>query len=396
MSSNKESEIKKTIQIITSYSVDISPAVRNRLESIVKSYLRMGFAVELLSSDTELGSPGFRELGAMSDFSHISVNRVGRKYRNFVLRAIFEILSACKTHMVAKRSVCDITIITIPSMFLVIPLILISRKSFVVADIRDLTWEYLPEDSFVGRLVKTAIGWFVDRGLKSAHAYTVTNEAEAEYVKTLSPCTPCFHLGNGISSKRFHDLVRLPVKLHKADTQVAYIGTVGIAQHLMTLVSAAELMPNIKFKIVGSGIEVASLKKYCHRKKMSNVVFYGSVSWEEILKVYAESDLLYANISENYLTAVPSKIFEYVSTGRHIIFGSKGISRKILSKFRGVCIINPDDVDELINAIDSFDKTSYEDFTDDNRSLIEDYFLREKVSDDIAIKVLETFSSQRF
>ena len=369
--------------------MDVSPAVRNRMESVIKSYLRMGFAVNLLSSDIELTSPAYRQFSTIGEFSHTPVIRFGRLHTNFFLRAIFEILSACKAYFLANKSLCEITIITIPSMFFVIPLALLSKKTLVVADIRDLTWEYLSTKSLSGRFAKRVISWFVDRGLRSAHAYTVTNEAEAAYVRALSPKTPCFHLANGISTNSFNDLVRLPIKLPEAETQVAYVGNIGIAQNLITLVSAAALKPNVKFKIVGDGVEFASLKKHCEDKKLCNVSFCGVISWQEILKIYAESDILYGNISENYFTAVPSKIFEYCSTGRKVIFGCKGISREILSKFQGVKIIDPDNVEELIYAIDCCDDALIEKFADENRFIIENTFLREQASDSVAMELVK-------
>ena len=81
--------------------------------------------------------------------------------------------------------------------------------------------------------------------------------------------------------------------------------------------------------------------------------FLGSLSWKEILKIYDDIDVLYANISPNYLTAVPSKIFEYIAVGKPIIFGSIGESREILKDFKGAALIQPDDLDQLLIALDS-------------------------------------------
>ena len=153
-------------------------------------------------------------------------------------------------------------------------------------------------------------------GLRSASVITVTNSAEFDYVKKVGFSKPIFQLKNGIGRQTFDQLSVIGPKEPSKTLHVVYVGTVGIAQNLITLVRAASKLPEVNFTIVGEGIELSSLREECLRLGLDNVNFAGAKTWHELLGIYAESDLLYGNISFDFATAVPSKIFEYVSAGR--------------------------------------------------------------------------------
>ena len=85
-----------SIQIITSYSLHQAPAVRNRMLSTIKSYLTLGCAVELFSSDHEFKMVDYGDFSGSENFSHISVAAVGSVHKSFFIRAVSEILSSFK------------------------------------------------------------------------------------------------------------------------------------------------------------------------------------------------------------------------------------------------------------------------------------------------------------
>lgn len=375
------------VQIITSYSFRKSPPVRNRLLPIIKSYLDLGFEVELISSDKSNVSDYYKELRDYRNFIHTTVEPFVTVKKNFFVRAIVELLFSIRIFYVANNSKIDIRVITIPSMFLTLPLIFFSHKSMVVVDVRDLTWEYLTENTLFKYILKKGLRWLVLKGLITGDIITTTNRKELAYVKKLSPNSMCYLLSNGISNERYNDLLQIKNKRIGKKIKVAYIGTVGIAQNLITLIKAAKKRPKIEFKVIGDGIELEALIKYCDSNQVSNVEFLGSISWEDILKVYNDVDVLYANISPNYVTAVPSKIFEYIVVGKPVIFGSVGESREILKNFKHVTLIKPDDVDQLISSLDDLDESIESDAIDYNRSIIKNSYIREETSKVVVSKI---------
>ena len=82
------------------------------------------------------------------------------------------------------------------------------------------------------------------------------------------------------------------------------------------------------------GMSLVFLKKYTI-DNYKNINFLGLISWYNLLPIYSNSDILFLQINKNYETAIPSKIFEYVMTGRPIIACiPNGAARDIMYVFR--------------------------------------------------------------
>ena len=71
---------------------------------------------------------------------------------------------------------------------------------------------------------------------------------------------------------------------------------------------------DLNFHILGGRFDVS---KYNNELK-SRILFYGNVTKEKALRAINSADVL-INISNNSLTQIPSKIYEYISTGKPII-----------------------------------------------------------------------------
>ena len=81
-----------------------------------------------------------------------------------------------------------------------------------------------------------------------------------------------------------------------------------------------------------------------------------SVSFEKLLSYYNECDILYGQIicTEALKTAVPSKIFEYASIGKPIVFGINGIGETELNKLWASYVVEPEDIDKLVTCLEGF------------------------------------------
>ena len=251
----------KTIQILTSYALSDAPAVRNRLLSKIKTYLDMGHYINLVSADLNFNLSDYGDFQCNGRFSHTSVLAGEVVSRNFFKRAVDEIILSLRLYFIARRSRSDITLVTVPSMFLIFTVQLISNRRFTVLDIRDLTWKYIPATSTRSRFIKRVLERFMTIGLRSASVITVTNSAEFDYVKKVGFSKPIFQLKNGIGRQTFDQLSVIGPKEPSKTLHVVYVGTVGIAQNLITLVRAASKLPEVNFTIVGEGIELSSLRE---------------------------------------------------------------------------------------------------------------------------------------
>lgn len=374
------------IRIITSYSIAEEPVIRNRIIPFLNVAREKGIFVEIVSTDM-VSSEIISNLG----FQHSVMPDRNIKPIGFVRRAIFEFNQARRLISNSPNDV-GIEIITIPSMFLLFVSIFCSKERFHV-DVRDLTWEYLEEKNLFSRLSKYIFRKLATIALNRAKSISVTNDSEFSYVKKLlsDKSKDVLKITNGVSKSQFDSLSNIacyPIKNCDDEVfQVSYIGNVGIAQNLTVLVDAAKRLPRIKFNIVGSGTDFNRVNNHVINNDVKNVRLYGRVSWEEVLDVYQHSDVLYAQLSSSFSSATPSKLYEYLSTGKTIIYGGGKQAVDLLSGFDNNFVIAPDDVDSLVREISLLTKKG-PDFSLNNQMNIKSNFIREVAVNKLFDKVI--------
>lgn len=138
----------------------------------------------------------------------------------------------------------------------------------------------------------------------------------------------------------------------------AYVGTIGMAHGLGTLLSAAKTLQarrDIAFVLVGTGAEHAALERKCQEQGLDNVTFVGPVSKAEVRDYWRLCDVALVLLRDTPLFShvIPSKMFEAMGMERPIILGVRGESRAILEDSGGGIGIQPENADELARAIAS-------------------------------------------
>ena len=80
--------------------------------------------------------------------------------------------------------------------------------------------------------------------------------------------------------------------------------------------------------------------------------FFSGLVPATAVKGYIDSaDILFAQIGAKYKTAVPTKVFEYIASGRKVILGlPEGPARKIFSEFHGIEIFEVGNRESLLEA----------------------------------------------
>src|SRR5918992_1761960 len=128
----------------------------------------------------------------------------------------------------------------------------------------------------------------------------------------------------------------------------AYVGTIGMAHGLGTLLHAAELLrerQDIAFVLVGTGAEKMALMEEAVRKGLNNVHFVGAVDKEKVQKYWRLADVALVLLRDSPLFShvIPSKMFEAMGTARPIILGVRGESEAILKAADAGIAIPPED-----------------------------------------------------
>lgn len=364
----------KELALIMSYPLKPELAAGNRMRSFLKVAQSKGLKVTIYSLQNHSTEQIFDE-------NYRSIPPVRQLFPGFIGRAIQEVIFTRRLYKELEEKKYDKILVSIPSMFLFFCApFWFSRRSHL--DIRDLTWEYLSETSALQKIAKIIFRFLAKKRASSFASVTVTNPSEFSYA--------CNQLGykesevtllpNGISREQFNSLSGMISKPRKTKDSVivSYVGNIGIPQNLSVLVDAAKSLPQVTFQVIGEGQNLEELTRYKEKRRVSNFNLIGSLSWDKLIHVYQESDILYAQLNQSFSGAVPSKLYEYLSTGKFIIYGGEGEALRLLADFENKITISPDDPDALVEAIKVTIKDKmFEENSAKNKDKIKKRFIRE-------------------
>ena len=138
---------------------------------------------------------------------------------------------------------------------------------------------------------------------------------------------------------------------------VSFIGTLGLAHGLETLIEAAEQLqheaPDVLFMLLGEGAARERVVTLAQSKRLDNIRFIPQQPREKIPAYICASDvcLVLLRKSDVFETVIPTKMLEFMSCARPVILGVKGQAQQILESARAGICIEPGDAAELCVAI---------------------------------------------
>ena len=180
------------------------------------------------------------------------------------------------------------------------------------------------------------------RGVESNKIYVVTNGADLTLFKSVPK-----------------DL-RLIRNYCLADKfVVGYVGTHGLAHHLVTVLQAAEKIKklpdgdSIVFLFLGEGACKQSLMDFADRHNLDNVIFIDAVSKKEITRYWSLLDVSLIHLKETTLfhSVIPSKLFECMAMGIPVLHGVKGESAELVVKEQIGVLFEPENFQSLCIAL---------------------------------------------
>ena len=324
-------------------------------------------------------TPGIYKLdNYYNNLNYVFINTKNVQPTNLFKRGINELIISLKLMNKAYKANYDYLYIGIPSIF---NLFLAKKiKGIQLLDVRDLAWEYIKDDSLIKKIIKYTLRSLSKRKLNIFNIITCTNKAEYSYIEKRiykNNQTSIYLLPNGISKDKFNALSKLNYR-NEGELIFSYIGNISNAQNLKILLYTAKEFKNIKFYLAGDGRLLNKMTNLSKNLRLNNLNFLGRIDFEEIICLYEKSDILYAQLSKEFSCAIPSKLYEYLSSGKYIIFGGYGEALNLLKKFNNYSIIQPDSTDELIKKIKELCKSKkYVNISKSNKKKINDYYIRE-------------------
>ena len=136
----------------------------------------------------------------------------------------------------------------------------------------------------------------------------------------------------------------------------AYIGTIGMAHGLGTILEAAERTKDdlgIAFVLVGDGAERAALEREAKGRGLGNMTFVGSVGKDQVVDYWRLADAALVLLRDRpvFRHVLPSKMFEAMATECPIVLGVLGESAELLRKAGAGVVIQPENAEELASTL---------------------------------------------
>ena len=138
-----------------------------------------------------------------------------------------------------------------------------------------------------------------------------------------------------------------------------YIGTLGLAHGLDTVLDAAKLMAaaadgdRFRFVLLGDGAQKATLMARARAEGLGNLIFVDSVPKDEVVRYWSMLDVAVIHLKSDDLfkTVIPSKMFESMGMAIPLLHGVQGESAEILEREDVGILFEPENPDALCKGL---------------------------------------------
>jgi len=162
---------------------------------------------------------------------------------------------------------------------------------------------------------------------------------------------------NGVDLSKFNINGEDDLNKNNNEFVVMYVGALGTANNLDVAIDSANILKNkysnIKFVFVGDGLEKSKLVQKAKLLKLDNVEFRNPVEKKEIPRLLRKADALFFNLPNLpvFKYGISSnKLFDYLASGKPIIFSCSSINNPVDEADAGITI-SPDNPQVLAEAV---------------------------------------------
>jgi glycosyltransferase involved in cell wall biosynthesis len=361
------------VLFLTHYFYPELGAPQTRLRETARILREMGREVRVLTGPPHYPDghvhPGFGGMLPRSDeIDGMSITRLPmwpRPNRGVIDRTVDQ-ASFAAVAMAAIPIVrwSDVIVIESPPLFLGITAAwyrLVARRPYLfhVAD----PWPDFP----------IAMGALPQRPLQAvARAIESLAYSHASMVTTVSPglvellaANPAAHakvrlLENGVDLARFDHSVevgaaRAALGWSANRFVIVYIGSVGLAQGVETLLDAVAQLPELEIEvhIIGEGFERDALEVAARQRGLDHVVFSPGIHASDVPRALAAADAVLVMLRAGHLFdhSLPTKLVEGLAAGRPLIVSAGGDSARLVVDAGAGFVATPEDPSTLAEAI---------------------------------------------
>ncbi|WP_397300216.1 glycosyltransferase family 4 protein [Nonlabens ulvanivorans] len=136
---------------------------------------------------------------------------------------------------------------------------------------------------------------------------------------------------------------------------ITYVGAHGVANHLIQLLDAAELLKdsNVVFQLIGSGMRKESLIEEKNKRGLDNVIFRDPVAKAEVFKYILASDMGASVLKkvDTFKTIYSNKTFDYMSCKKPTLLAIDGVSRALVEEANCGIYVEPENPEAIAAGI---------------------------------------------
>lgn len=283
-------------------------------------------------------------------------------YFSFVFSSIYAGLFKAKGKF-------DIIVVTSPPLFVGVTAYVLSKVKRIpfIFEIRDLWPESAIDTGVLKSNLIIRLAYMVESFLyKKAIKINVLTPAFREKLihdKNVPP-DKIIYIPNaadfGLSD---HLLASFDVDAFKREHQlegrfvVTYVGAHGVANHLIQVIDAAEVLqksdPEVLFLLIGEGMEKPALKQEAEKRGLSNIRFIDAVPKAEVFKYILASDVGASILKKNdtFKTVYSNKTFDYMACKKPVLMLIDGVSRALVEEARCGFYVEPEHTDAFVTQI---------------------------------------------
>lgn len=342
-------------------------ACANRASVLVQAMLKQGIDVRVLcSSDSLLGAPdNYVKPDYVTFFETFPLQEktlVNRLKNNFGGQRE-------SIKVAARMGSFDIVLCTTPPLLLTTSAISIAKKNSakLILDVRDI-W---PDVAFeMGSFKPNSIyGRFFAHiakcGFKKADMVTTVSAGKvAKLSSRITKAGSSVRLvPNGIdesfivASEDQNIVDRFDLN---NGTICSYVGNIGLAQGLGTLLDIAAVRPDIRFLLFGTGADKHKLENRVLDEGIANVEFCGTVDAAGVYTVLKHSALSYVPLVSSQLKdSIPTKLYECIACGCPVLLAAQGDSVDLLEESGLGKHAAPEDPKGLLREFDALIDQKY-------------------------------------
>jgi len=261
----------------------------------------------------------------------------------------------------------DVIVVTSPPLFVGITAYILSflKRTPFVFEIRDL-WPESAIDTGVltsGVLIKFAY-WFEKFMYRKARLINVLTPAFRDKLVTKKGVLPekIIFIPNAADFLLSEELlknfdVQAFRKKHDLEGKfvVTYVGAHGVANHLVQVLDASELLQdtNVLFLLIGDGMLKKELKEDAQRRNLSNIRFIDSVPKKEVFKYILASEVGTSVLKkvDTFKTIYSNKTFDYMSCQKPILMAIDGVSRQLVEEAQAGLYVEPENAEDFAEKI---------------------------------------------